>query len=82
MKPFRDIVLIKADKPRKQTKTGILVAEDWKTLPLTGEVLATGPQVNIVKPGDRVMFERYASIILENDERLCKASHIFGLVHD
>ena len=79
---MRDIVLIKADKPRKQTKTGILVVEDWKTLPPVGEVLAIGPMVRNIKVGDRVMFERYSSIILENDERLCKEGHIFGVVHD
>ena len=75
-------MLLKADKPRKQTKSGILISEDWKTLPPKGEVLAVGPLVKQVKPGDRVLFERYASIILENDERLCKEGHIFGMIDD
>ena len=79
MKPTRDIVLIRADEPRKQTESGLFLNEDWKTLPLNGEVLAVGPLVTNVEVGDRVVFERYASVILENNERLCKSSHIFGV---
>lgn len=79
--PQRDLVLIKADKAIEKSKTGLLVKEDWKSLPLQGKVLETGPKVTNVKSGDRVLFGRYASVILGDDERLCKASHIFGVIH-
>ena len=79
MTPTRDIVLIKAEKPKEQTDSGFYLAEDWKTLPLRGEVLAVGPLVTNVTVGDVVLFERYSSVILENNERLCKSSHIFGV---
>lgn len=78
--PLRDLVLVKADKPRSESESGLLISEDWKTLPLLGNVISVGPEVNFVKPGDRVVFERYASVVLENDERLCKQAHIFGVV--
>jgi chaperonin GroES len=78
MKPTRDIVLIKADQAKEKTASGIFIVEEWKTLPQTGEVLAVGTDVKAVKVGDRVLFERYASVILENDERLCKESHILA----
>lgn len=68
--PLRDLLLIKADKPKGETESGLLVSEEWKSLPLTGEVLAIGPEVTAVKVGDRVGFNRYASEVLENDERL------------
>jgi len=45
MKPTKDIVLIKADKPKEATASGILLAETWKTYPHTGEVIAVGPDV-------------------------------------
>lgn len=76
MKPTRDIVLIKADPVKEKTESGILLKENWKSLPLTGEVIAVGPEVETIKPGDRVGFTRYASVILENDERLCKERQI------
>lgn len=75
--PKRDLVLIKADKAVEKKGT-FFIKEDWKSLPLQGKVLAIGPQVTNVNVGDRVLFGRYASVILENDERLCKASHIFA----
>lgn len=90
MKPTRDLVLIKADRPKEKTKSGLYIAEEWHSLPLTGIVLELGPQAErieyvkngrafFVKPGDRVMFDRYASIILEGDERICKQSHLMGV---
>lgn len=76
MHPTRDIVLIQADAAVKQTASGLLLEESWKTLPLEGEVLAVGPLVTTVKAGDRVGFNRYASTILENDQRLCQEKQI------
>lgn len=82
IKPLRDIILIKADAPKERTASGLYLVEEWKTLPSTGTVLAIGPMVTVVKEGDRVMFERYASVILEDNERLCQESHIFGVLDE
>lgn len=79
IKPARDIVLIKADKPKGESESGILISEEWKTLPLTGKILAVGPDVTSVKVGDRVGFNRYASIILENDNRLINQRQLIWL---
>lgn len=81
MTPTRDIVLIEADKPPEKSASGILLVEDWRTLPPTGTVIEVGPEVTTVKKGDRVVFERYASIILDKDQRLCKEDHILGIIH-
>lgn len=70
IQPTRDVVLIKADKPKGESESGILLAEEWKSLPLTGTVLAVGPDVTTTTPGDKVGFNRYASVVLEKDERL------------
>lgn len=78
--PTGDKVLVRADKPKKQTESGFHLVEEWKTLPPFGEVLAIGPLVTEVVPGDRVMFERYGSQIMENDERLLKESGILAVV--
>lgn len=80
--PQADLVLIQADKPRDKTASGLYIQEDWKTLPPIGTVLAVGPKVTEVIVGDRVLFERYASVILEGDDRLCKESHILAKVTD
>lgn len=82
MRPTRDLLLIQVDKPRTKTESGLYLQEEWKTLPQTGVVLSTGPFVRDIAAGDRVLFERYAAIILEGDERLCKESHVLGIIHD
>lgn len=80
MQPTRDIVLIKVDPPKERTASGIYLKEEWKTLPPTGTVMAVGPKVKTVKRGHRVIFERYAALILANDERLCKEDHILAII--
>jgi len=82
MKPLRNMILIKVDEPEQATKSGILLGEATKQYPPYGTVLDIGPEVKEVKVGDKVMFERYASIILDNDERLCLESHIYGILND
>lgn len=82
MKPLDDKILIKVDKPEEISKSGIYLGESAKQYPPYGTVLAIGDSVENVKVGDRVMFERYASIILDNDERLCQEKHIYGILDD
>lgn len=78
--PTRDLVLIKADKPKEQTSSGLFIQEEWKSLPPTGEVVAVGPEVQDFKVGDRVLFARYATVILEDDLRLCPERHIHAKI--
>lgn len=80
MKPLRDLILIKADTAETETGSGIIIVQEWKTLPLTGEVIAVGKLVKSCKKGDRVMFERYGSIVLDGDDRICKESHILAVL--
>lgn len=80
--PTKDIVLVKVDEVKQQTSSGLYIKENWKTLPPTGVVLDVGPDVTTVKKGDKIIFERYASVILEDNERLCKESHIMGIIDE
>ena len=78
MKPTTNKVLVKADRVEESTKSGILIKEDWRTAPPTGVVLAVGPDVTTVKKGDKVLFERFGSVILDDDERMCLESQILA----
>jgi chaperonin GroES len=80
--PTKDLVLIKADPPKEKTASGLYITEEWKSLPPTGVVLAIGPDVKDVKVGDNVLFERYASVILRDEERLCKENHILARIQN
>ena len=81
IKPLRDNVLLEADKPAKQSASGILIQEDWKSVPPTGRVLAIGPDCEGISVGDTVLFNRYGSITVEDDIRLCQMSHILGVLN-
>lgn len=81
-RPSRDVVLIDVDQPKTQTASGFYIQEEWKSLPPTGTVVAVGPDVKAVKPGHRVVFERYASVILPDDQRLCQESHIYAIIKE
>ena len=82
IKPYRDAVLVKADEAPEKTKSGLYFAEQWKTVPLTGVILAVGEDVKLVQAGDRILFMRYGAIKVDEDERLVKERHIFAGVHD
>lgn len=76
-----DRVLIEVEAPPEKTASGLLIQEDWKTLPPIGKILAVGPDVSTVKVGDKVIFERYASVILEDKtHRMCQESHILAKI--
>lgn len=76
--PVGDILLIKVDKPATETASGILIKEDWKTLPPTGVVLEEGELVKGHYRGKTVVFERYSSVMLSDDLRLCRESNILA----
>lgn len=70
IQPKGKIVLIDVDKAADKTESGILLgAQNWKTLPPVGVITAIGPDVGDKSLlGKRVIFERYSSIILPQDE--------------
>jgi co-chaperonin GroES (HSP10) len=81
MKPTRDLVLVEADAVKDRTESGLFIQEDWKTLPPTGVVISIGDAVTEVKPGDRVVFERYGSVTYNKTQKLCKESQILGVIN-
>lgn len=80
MKPLRDCILIEADKKEYTTKSGLYLKENWNTLPPYGEVLAIGPDVATVKVGDRVLFNRYAAMQLEGENRIITEKDVLAIV--
>lgn len=80
--PLGDKILVRVDPPKDKTDTGILIHEEWKKLPNTGEVLAVGPKVDKIVVGDKVVFMRYGATILEKDLRLTQQTHILGKINE
>ena len=68
IKPLGDRVLIKPIEQEEKTPSGIYIPETAKEKSQQGEVIAIGDDEKIkVKPGDIVIYEKYAGNEIEID---------------
>lgn len=69
IKPLADRVLIEAAPVEEKTISGIIIPDSAKEKPLKGKVIAVGQGTKdeemILKPGDTVLFGKYAGTELE-----------------
>lgn len=71
IKPLADRVLVKPAPAETKTAGGIIIPDTAKEKPLQGEVLAVGSGTKdeemILKPGDTVLYGKYAGNEVELD---------------
>lgn len=71
IKPLADRVLVKPAAAEEKTVGGIIIPDSAKEKPLKGEVLAIGggtkDEAMVVKPGDNVLYGKYAGTEIELD---------------
>ncbi|MCR5570454.1 MAG: co-chaperone GroES [Paludibacteraceae bacterium] len=71
IKPLADRVLVKPASAEEKTASGIIIPDTAKEKPLKGEVLAVGngtkDEEMVVKPGDTVLYGKYAGTEIEID---------------
>lgn len=69
IKPLADRVLVKPAAAEEKTVGGIIIPDSAKEKPLKGEVVAIGngtkDEEMVVKPGDTVLYGKYAGTELE-----------------
>ena len=71
IKPLGKRVLIKQVEQEEVTKSGIVLpGTASKEKPITGEVLAVGKDVEDVKAGDKVIFEKYTGTEVKDGDDL------------
>ena len=87
IKPLADRVLIKPAAAEEKTASGIIIPDSAKEKPLKGEVIAVGNGTKdedmVVKPGDHVLYGKYAGTELDLDGQkflIMKQSDIFAIV--
>ncbi|MDR1705261.1 MAG: co-chaperone GroES [Clostridiales bacterium] len=76
LKPLGDRVVIKQLKAEEKTKSGIVLPSNAKEKPQEAEVIAVGPggvvdgkEIKMeVKPGDKVIYSKYAGTEVKLDE--------------
>ena len=81
IRPLQDRVIVKRVQEEEKTKGGIIIPDTAKEKPLEGRVVAVGNGKVLdngtvrplnVKPGDRVLFVKYAGneVKIDGDEHL------------
>lgn len=68
MKALGDNVILKEEITEEKSASGIILDTVHKDLPQTGTVISTGPKVQEVKEGDKVVFRKYAPDILKENK--------------
>jgi len=94
IRPLHDRVIVKRLEQERKTASGIVIHDTAAEKPDQGEVLAVGPgkvledgsrRVPDVKPGDRVLFGKYAgtTVKLRDEEVLVmREEDIMGVIED
>lgn len=67
--PLGKRVLVERVEETKTTATGIIIPDNAKEKPLSGEVKAIGTEVEGVKVGDKVFFKKYGGTEINLDEK-------------
>ena len=91
IKPLADRVIIKALPSEERTKSGIIMPDTAKEKPQEGEIVAVGPgkmekgvrAALEVKPGDRVIYSKYAGTEVKYDGEeylILKESDILAVI--
>ena len=66
LKPLKDRVVAKIEKPLEKTKSGILLGEA-KEKPAYAVVESVGPDVKGVKKGEKIVYKEYSTTEIKVD---------------
>ena len=67
LKPLKDRIVAKVEKPLEKTKSGILLGEA-KEKPAYAAVESVGPDVSVVKKGDKIVYKEYSTTDIKVDD--------------
>ena len=68
LKPLKDRVIAKIDKPAEKTASGLLLPSDSKEKPSFAVVTAVGPDVKSIKKGDKILYKEYSTTSVKVDD--------------
>lgn len=66
LKPLSDRIVAKIEKPLEKTASGILLGEA-KEKPAYAVVESVGPDVKVVKKGDKIVYKEYSTTEIKLD---------------
>jgi chaperonin GroES len=87
VKPLGDRVLVKMEQEEEKTKGGLFIPETAQEKTQIASVIAVGDDEEEikVKPGDRVMFDKYAGTTVKidgNDHLILSMGDVLAVISD
>lgn len=84
LNPLRDQILVLRDAAPEATASGIVLAPDATNITDQGIVMATGPDAEYLKVGDRVLFGKYTGQSHRGNPReiFVREGEVFAVVED
>ena len=68
LKPLKDRVVARIEKPAEKTSSGLLLPSDSKEKPSFAVVEAVGPDVKSVKKGNKIIYKEYSTTSVKIDD--------------
>ena len=69
LKPLKDRVVARIEKPAEKTSSGLLLPSDSKEKPSFAVVEAVGPDVKSVKKGNKIIYKEYSTTSVKIDDK-------------
>jgi chaperonin GroES len=67
LQPLGDYVVAQAEAAESKTKSGLYLPDNAQEKPKTAKVVATGPAVQQVKNGDRIVYKSFSTTDVKVD---------------
>ncbi|MBR3180777.1 co-chaperone GroES [Candidatus Saccharibacteria bacterium] len=67
LKPLKDRIVAKVEKPAEKTSSGLLLPSDSKEKPAFAIVESVGAEVKEIKKGDRIIYKEYSTTPVKID---------------
>lgn len=68
LKPLKNRVVAKVEKPAKATASGLLLPTDAKEKPAFAIVESVGSEVKDIKKGDKIIYKEYSTTPVKIDD--------------
>ena len=67
LKPLKNRVVAKVEKPAEKTSSGLLLPSDSKEKPAFAVVESVGSEVKEIKKGDKIIYKEYSTTPVKID---------------
>lgn len=85
LKPLNNLVLVKQEKTKTQTKSGLFIPESAQEKPMKGIVIEVSPKIDSIKINDTILYGKWSGtkVKVEGESYLLvKEEDILGIIEE